>query len=529
MKIGIMSFAHTHAASYVRLLREEPDIELRAADPGPHPAASQPAASHPAASHSPGEVRGAELARQLDVAYCDDYDQLMAWGPDAVLVTSENARHRPLVELAASRGAHILCEKPLATTWADGQAIAQAARTAGVTLMMAFPVRFASVFARLRAQYDAGLLGDIVSIRGTNNGKLPAERAWFADPELAGGGAFADHVVHIADLIEALTGAEPLTVTAVSNRGDGERLGPGQRLDQVRDVHHVVGERAARPAPDRRTGRLAGQLPLLVPRMLTMSPTGPRLLGPQPGEHAGETYREGHHQRHARGGRGLGRWPPVPRWWPAASRTGCAPRGWPPARPAAGAGRSRWWPARRPGPTPSAGRSRRSRPRRAAGPARRRGPRRASAKRRIAKRRVAKRRDAAQGRPPAARHPAPRAAGGRRRAVGVRERHDAIFMALGHGPSLGGRAPGLLGDPDGRRAVGRGHPGRRAVRDSAEESARPGSTGLRRVGPRHRLAAKRPDPRAGPGACRGPDGHEALLGARSYSSVPPSRPQSTPW
>ena len=45
MKIGIMSFAHTHAAGYIRLLREDPDVELRAADPGPHP---------------PGEVRGAE-------------------------------------------------------------------------------------------------------------------------------------------------------------------------------------------------------------------------------------------------------------------------------------------------------------------------------------------------------------------------------------------------------------------------------------------------------------------------------------
>ena len=132
------------------------------------------------------------------------------------MITSENARHRPRAELAASRGAHVRC-KPMATTWADGLAIAQAARTAGVTLMMAFPVRFASVFARLRAQYDAGLLGDIVSIRGTNNGKLPAERAWLADPELAGGGAFADHVVHIADLIEALTGAAPLSVTAVSS------------------------------------------------------------------------------------------------------------------------------------------------------------------------------------------------------------------------------------------------------------------------------------------------------------------------
>ena len=45
MKIGIMSFAHTHAASYVRRLRDEPGIELCAADPGPYP---------------DGEVRGAE-------------------------------------------------------------------------------------------------------------------------------------------------------------------------------------------------------------------------------------------------------------------------------------------------------------------------------------------------------------------------------------------------------------------------------------------------------------------------------------
>jgi len=203
VKIGIMSFAHTHAASYVRSLRDDPGIELCAADPGPYP---------------DGEVRGAELAAQLQVNYRDSYDDLMAWGPDGVIVTSENARHRPLVELAARHGAHILCEKPLATTWADGLAMAAAARAAGVMLMMAFPVRFASVFARLRAQYEAGLLGDIVSIRGTNNGQLPAQRAWFADPELAGGGAFADHVVHIADLIEALTQAEPLTVSAVSNR-----------------------------------------------------------------------------------------------------------------------------------------------------------------------------------------------------------------------------------------------------------------------------------------------------------------------
>lgn len=203
LKIGIMSFAHTHAAGYARLLRGYAGVEVRAADPGPYPA---------------GEPRGAALAAELGIGYAASYDELMAWGPDGVIVTSENVFHRPLAELAARSGAHILCEKPLATTWADGKAITDAAAEAGVLLMMAYPVRFASAFARLRAECQAGRLGEIVAIRGANNGKLPAERAWFADASLAGGGSFVDHVVHVADLIEALTHSEPLTVSAVSNR-----------------------------------------------------------------------------------------------------------------------------------------------------------------------------------------------------------------------------------------------------------------------------------------------------------------------
>jgi 1,5-anhydro-D-fructose reductase (1,5-anhydro-D-mannitol-forming) len=201
VKVGIMSFAHTHAAGYASQLRDWDGVTVRAADPGPYP---------------DGEVRGAELAARLGIPYSQTYQDLMAWGPDAVIVTSENVRHRPLVELAARAGAHVLCEKPLATTWEDGLAIVEAAKD--VVLMMAYPVRFASAFARLRAEVEGGGLGEIVSIRGTNNGRLPSERAWFADARLAGGGAFVDHVVHIADLIEALTHAAPVTVTAVSNQ-----------------------------------------------------------------------------------------------------------------------------------------------------------------------------------------------------------------------------------------------------------------------------------------------------------------------
>lgn len=203
MKIGIMSFAHTHAIGYAMALRDVDGVELLTSDPG---------------EHDPSEVRGADLAAQLGVPYAESYEELLAWGPDAVVITSENARHRELVELAAAAGAHVLCEKPLATSWEDGLAIRRAIEDAGVILMVAFPVRFASEFVRLTAQHREGALGEVFAIRGANNGMLPLERAWFTQPELSGGGALVDHIVHIADMTDALLNAEPLRVTAVANR-----------------------------------------------------------------------------------------------------------------------------------------------------------------------------------------------------------------------------------------------------------------------------------------------------------------------
>ncbi|WIB76875.1 Gfo/Idh/MocA family oxidoreductase [Curtobacterium sp. MCPF17_002] len=207
LRVGVLSFAHTHAIGYLSALAAMPDVEVLGSDPG-----------GVSTGPSTGELRGAALAAALGVTYADSYDELFAWGPDAVVVTSENARHRELVERAAAAGAHVLCEKPLATTWEDGLAIRDAVQRAGVQLMMAFPVRFASAFDRLRATHDSGALGTVFSVRGANNGMLPLTRDWFTDPELSGGGAIVDHVVHIADLLDGLTGAAPVSVTAVANR-----------------------------------------------------------------------------------------------------------------------------------------------------------------------------------------------------------------------------------------------------------------------------------------------------------------------
>lgn len=205
MKVALMSFAHTHALGYARLLAALPDVELRAADPD---AATRPA----------GESGGAALAAELGVDYVDTYDELLGWGPDAVVVCSENTRHRAHVEAAAAAGAAVLCEKPLATSVADAEAMVAACAAAGVPLMVAFPVRFSPAFIDLAAQQRAGALGKIHAINGTNNGQVPAARAWFTDPALAGGGAMTDHTVHLADLMDVLLDGVPaVRVHATAN------------------------------------------------------------------------------------------------------------------------------------------------------------------------------------------------------------------------------------------------------------------------------------------------------------------------
>lgn len=206
MKIAVLSFAHVHAAGYLRLLSRMPGVEVIGSDPD-------------TGSAAPGEVRGRAFAEELGVAYARTYDEAFAWGPDAVIVCSENARHRPLVELAASQGVDVLCEKPLATTVEDGEAMVAACRAAGVRLAVAFPVRFSPAYAAVKAAVASGEAGRVLTVSGANNGAMPTRtRRWFADPELAGGGALMDHTVHIADLLDDLFGdARPVDVYAQTN------------------------------------------------------------------------------------------------------------------------------------------------------------------------------------------------------------------------------------------------------------------------------------------------------------------------
>ncbi|MCP4424957.1 MAG: Gfo/Idh/MocA family oxidoreductase [Chloroflexi bacterium] len=199
MHIGIMSFAHHHAEAYIGNLRAIPGVEM-------------------IGIADDDLARGQKFAQQYDAHLFPSYEALLAAKPDGVLVCSENANHRPLVEMAAQAGVHILCEKPLATTREDAQAIIAACRSAGVILMTAFPMRFSAPLQQLKARLDAGDLGQVFCLNSANQGEAPiAHRAWFVDKELAGGGAMMDHIVHLADIFNWFFGRDTASVYAQCN------------------------------------------------------------------------------------------------------------------------------------------------------------------------------------------------------------------------------------------------------------------------------------------------------------------------
>ncbi|QDT16370.1 Gfo/Idh/MocA family protein [Alienimonas californiensis] len=127
---------------------------------------------------------------------------------DVVSICTPNSLHRPLAEEAFAHGCHVLCEKPIATTAEDGEAMLAAAEAAGKRLGINFSFRFTAQAAALKARVDAGDLGDIYYGRTvwTRRRGVPGWGGWFGQKKLAGGGPLIDLGVHRLDLALWLMG-----------------------------------------------------------------------------------------------------------------------------------------------------------------------------------------------------------------------------------------------------------------------------------------------------------------------------------
>lgn len=186
-KIGIMSFAHLHAYGYAASLKSLDGVEL-------------------AAIWDDDAKRGRAAAKQFETRFVKDRDKFLDSGLDGVVITSENMKHRELVEAAAAAGKWILCEKPTAPGVQDARAMVNVCKKAKVGFGTAFPCRYIPCLSTAHQQIQAGEFGEIYAAACTNHGQYPG--GWFSDEALAGGGATMDHTVHVADLLRWILGRE---------------------------------------------------------------------------------------------------------------------------------------------------------------------------------------------------------------------------------------------------------------------------------------------------------------------------------
>ena len=122
-----------------------------------------------------------------------------------------NDTHAEPCIVAAERGKHILCEKPLARTADEAQAMLEAVQKAGVKHMVAFNYRFVPAIRQIRKLVDSGLLGQIYHFRAVYlqewvmaHYHLPM--IWRLQKSAAGSGALGDLGAHIIDLGRYLVG-----------------------------------------------------------------------------------------------------------------------------------------------------------------------------------------------------------------------------------------------------------------------------------------------------------------------------------
>lgn len=138
------------------------------------------------------------LARQYSTQAFSSVEALLAAGADVISVCVPSHLHRLLTEQALAAGCHVLCEKPMALSVEDSEAMIATAKAAGKLLSIAQVVRFFKEFENAHHLVQSGALGAPAVVRTRRGGGFPGWSSWFGDEAQSGGICF-DLAVHDID------------------------------------------------------------------------------------------------------------------------------------------------------------------------------------------------------------------------------------------------------------------------------------------------------------------------------------------
>jgi predicted dehydrogenase len=211
LRIGIAGMVHGHVEGFFQRSLHRPDIQIVGISEPDTQVATRYAA---------------QFSLDHNLIFTDLEDMLQKTHPQAVLVYTNTYDHRKVVEICARHRIHVMMEKPLAVSAEDAHAIADAARSGKIQVLVNFET---SWYRSNHAAYDMvhdKSIGDVRKVVVHDGHQGPKEinvapefLAWLNDPKLNGGGALYDFGCYGADLMTWLMdGQRPTSVTATTQQ-----------------------------------------------------------------------------------------------------------------------------------------------------------------------------------------------------------------------------------------------------------------------------------------------------------------------
>ena len=206
-RIAILSVAHIHARSFCeQLMKNTPEG-------GAYVIWDDQAS------------RGQAYAEQYNSRFEPNLELVLGDSSiDGFIITAENTRHWPLLEKVLALGKPVMCEKPLGTTVQEISAISAMVKRFNTPLCSGYFMPFSGEGQAIREIVEKGELGKITHVAHRNAhhaayGKWfdKPELAWFADKELAGGGALLDLGTHSVHYLRSLFGPVNKVWATVTN------------------------------------------------------------------------------------------------------------------------------------------------------------------------------------------------------------------------------------------------------------------------------------------------------------------------
>lgn len=210
LRVAIVGLEHGHVEGFLGALPQHTDVELVGI------ADSDPALF-------------AKYQKKYSLAetlfYRSEANMIEKTHPQAVLVYTSIADHRPAIEIAAQYGVSVMVEKPLTISLDDALAIRRTALHYHIHVLVNYETTWYSSNKAAYDQAESGQLGAIRRVVVHDGHQGPKEIGvspqflnWLTDPAQNGAGALYDFGCYGVDLMTWLMrGETPLSVTAVVN------------------------------------------------------------------------------------------------------------------------------------------------------------------------------------------------------------------------------------------------------------------------------------------------------------------------